>query len=145
MSEHDFRYALLNPVHNLTECRAITPGRYQVTGTGGSIRKGDILLVTLKGSRELSLRLTVEKIRYQLNPPGQWLAVANGPAFRELRIVEERLDCAACGKRLDMEVALDAALGKAAKLSAIAARLTEIGWQQQDGYCHCPACRKERP
>ena len=34
MVEHDFRYSLMNPQHTLTECRALTPGRYQVTGNG---------------------------------------------------------------------------------------------------------------
>ncbi len=38
MVEHDFRFNLLNPQHTLTECRALVPGRYQVTGNGGSIR-----------------------------------------------------------------------------------------------------------
>ena len=63
MAEHDFRYNLLNPEHTLIECRALAPGRYQVTGNGGSMRDGDSLLVTLKGSRDLSMRLTVDKVR----------------------------------------------------------------------------------
>ena len=37
MAEHDFRYSLLSPQHTLTECRALSPGHYQVTGNGGSI------------------------------------------------------------------------------------------------------------
>ena len=45
MVQHDFRYTLLNPAHTLNECRALSPGRYQVTGTGGSIQAGDELLV----------------------------------------------------------------------------------------------------
>jgi len=66
MVEHDFRYTLMNPQYTLTECRALVPGRYQVTGNGGSIRVGDALLVTLKGSKDLSMRLTVETV-----PPDQ--------------------------------------------------------------------------
>ena len=46
MAEHDFRYNLLNPEHTLIECRALAPGRYQVTGNGGSIQSGDTLLVS---------------------------------------------------------------------------------------------------
>ena len=63
MAEHDFRYTLLNPQHTLTECRAIAPGQYQVTGQGGSIKTGDTLQVTLKGSKTLSMRLHVSKVR----------------------------------------------------------------------------------
>ena len=51
MVEHDFRYTLFNPQHTLIECRALVPGRYQVTGNGGSIQKDDVLLVTLKAAR----------------------------------------------------------------------------------------------
>ncbi|MBC7211189.1 MAG: hypothetical protein H5U33_13460, partial [Pseudomonas sp.] len=80
MVEHDFRYTLFNPQHTLIECRALVPGRYQVTGNGGSIQKGDVLLVTLKGSKDLSMRLTVETVRHLINPHGQWVAVAQGPA-----------------------------------------------------------------
>lgn len=50
MAEHDFRYTLLNPAHTLTECRALAPGRYQVTGNGGSIRSGDVLIVTSRAA-----------------------------------------------------------------------------------------------
>ena len=51
MAEHDFRYSMLNPQHTLTECRTLAPGRYQVTGNGGSIHDRDELLVTIKGSK----------------------------------------------------------------------------------------------
>ena len=78
MVEHDFRYSLMNPQHTLTECRALVPGRYQVTGNGGSIRNNDVLVVTLKGAKDLSMRLTVETVRHLINPPGQWVAVASG-------------------------------------------------------------------
>ena len=46
MAEHDFRYTLMNPQHTLTECRALFPGQYQVTGKGGSIQVGDTLQVS---------------------------------------------------------------------------------------------------
>ncbi len=145
MPEHDFRYALLEPTHTLTECRALVPGRYQVTGTGGSVRVGDTLLVTLKGSRSLTQRLQVEKIRYLINPPGQWTAVASGPAFRELAILNWQVDCDACGKRIDLEFAVDAAKGEAARAPAAEARLSELGWSSQDGRHLCPACQGSQP
>ena len=143
MPEHDFRDTLLDPTHTLTECRALSPGRYQVTGTGGSLRAGDTLLVTLKGSRDLSQRLTVEKVRYLINPPGQWVAVANGPAFRELQILTWQVDCDACGKRLDFEFAVDASLGERARPAAADARIAELGWSGRDGQHLCPTCRKD--
>lgn len=144
MAEHDYRYTLLNPAHTLSECRALAPGRYQVTGTGGNIRVGDVLIVTLKGSRDLSQRLVIEKVRHLINPPGQWTAVASGPAFRELQILNWHVDCDSCAKRLAFEFAVDAALGESARMPAAEARIAELGWNNQDGRHLCPACNGER-
>lgn len=143
MAEHDFRYTLLNPAHTLTECRALAPGLYQVTGNGGSVQNGDSLLVTLKGSRELFMRLTVDKVRHLINPPGQWTAVAKGPAFRELAIHTWQVRCDACARELDFEFAVDASLGEPARQAAAQARIAELGWQANAGQHLCPNCQKE--
>ncbi|VXB81244.1 conserved hypothetical protein [Pseudomonas sp. 8AS] len=143
MAEHDFRYSLLAPQHTLTECRALSPGRYQVTGNGGSIQPGDTLLVTLKGSRSLTLRLLVEKVRHMITPPGQWLAVANGPAFRELTILNWQVNCNGCASQLDFEFAVDAALGEQARPAAAEARIRELGWHSHDGQHFCPRCTEK--
>ncbi|MDX1370576.1 hypothetical protein [Pseudomonas sp.] len=143
MAEHDFRYNLLNPEHTLIECRALAPGRYQVTGNGGSMRSGDSLLVTLKGSRELSMRLEVEKVRHLINPPGQWVAVAKGPVFGELAIFNWQVNCDGCAAQLDFEFAVDAAQGKKAQAPAAEARINALGWRSQNGKHLCPKCRKE--
>ena len=143
MTTHDFRYTLLNPQHTLTECRALAPGRYQVTGNGGAIQAGDTLLVTLKGSRELSMSLVVEKVRHLINPPGQWLAVASGPVFRELAIHNWQVDCDSCNTRIDLEFAVDASLGAKAQPAAAEQRLREIGWHSHEGRHYCPACKEK--
>ena len=112
MVEHDFRYTLMNPQHTLTECRALTPGRYQVTGNGGSIRANDLLLVTLKGSKDLSMRLTVETVRHLINPPGQWTAMTTGPVFGELAIHTWQVNCDSCDTVLEFEFAVETKLTK---------------------------------
>ena len=48
MAEHDFRYNLLNPAHTLNECRALSPGLYQVTGTGGSDHASRTTIVEIR-------------------------------------------------------------------------------------------------
>ncbi|WP_417661123.1 hypothetical protein [Pseudomonas sp.] len=143
MAEHDFRYSLLNPEHTLIECRAMAPGRYQVTGNGGSIKSGDSLIVTLKGSRDLSMRLQVEKVRHLINPPGQWVAVAIGPAFKELAIHNWQVTCDSCAKQIDIEFAVDSALGKKAQALAAQQRVNELGWQSKNERHTCPQCQKE--
>ena len=141
MVEHDFRYTLFNPQHTLIECRALVPGRYQVTGNGGSMQKDDVLLVTLKGSRDLSMRLTVESVRHLINPRGQWVAVASGPVFNELRILNWQVTCNACQAVLDFEFAVDAKLGNKARHPAANARIAELGWASRGEQHLCPACQ----
>ena len=82
MAEHDFRRTALNPSHTLIECRTLSAGLFQVTGQGGGVQPGDQLICTVKGSRDLPMRLVVDKIRYLINPPGQWTASARGPDLR---------------------------------------------------------------
>lgn len=142
MAEHDFRYSLLNPQHTLNECRALAPGRYQVTGNGGSILSGDTLLVTLKGSRDLCLRLEVDKVRRLISPPGRWVAVAKGPVFGELSILNWQVKCDSCTAVLDFEFAVDAALGKKAQAPAAQARIQELGWQTVATQHRCPKCQE---
>ena len=142
MAERDFRYSLLNPQHTLSECRALAPGRYQVTGNGGSILSGDTLLVTLKGSRDLCLRLQVEKVRRLISPPEQWVAVAKGPVFGELAILNWQVKCDSCPAELDFEFAVDVALGKKAQAPAAQARISELGWQAVAAQHRCPKCQE---
>ena len=129
MVEHDFRFSLLNPQHTLIECRALAPGLYQVTGNGGLIQSGDVLIVTLKGSKDLSMRLSVDKVRHLINPRGQWVAVTKGPAFGELAIHQWQVNCDACAKELKFEFAVDAKLGTKAQKPAASARIAELGWK----------------
>ena len=142
MVEHDFRYSLLNPQHTLIECRALAPGLYQVTGNGGSIQSGDVLIVTLKGSKDLSMRLSVDKVRHLINPRGQWVAVTKGPAFGELAIHQWQVNCDACAKELKFEFAVDAKLGVKAQKPAASARIAELGWSTEGSKHLCPQCQR---
>ena len=142
---HDYRYNLLNPAHTLIECRALSAGRYQVTGNGGSIHSGDQLLVTLKGSRDLFQQLTVDKVRHLISPPGQWVAVASGPVFTELSILNWKVNCDACGQQLDFEFAVDAALGEKARAPAAEQRIIELGWRNAKNQHYCPTCQEHSP
>lgn len=142
MVEHDFRYSLLNPQHTLIECRALAPGLYQVTGNGGSIQAGDVLIVSLKGSKTLSMRLSVDKVRHLINPRGQWVGVTKGPVFGELAIHEWQVNCDACAKELKFEFAVDAKLGTKAQKPAATARIAELGWSTEGSKHVCPQCQK---
>src|SRR5690606_10009641 len=77
--------------------------------------------------------------RHLINPPGQWVATATGPAFRELAIHNWKVNCDSCGTQLDFEFAVDASLGKAAQQPAAEARIAELGWGQAAQGHLCPA------
>jgi len=141
MTQHDFRQQQLKPKRTLIECRTVQPGRYQVTGTGDAIKVGDSLLVSLKGSRELSMQLHIEHIEYLINAPEQWTATASGPVFNELAIHQWQVQCDGCGSLLELEFAVDASLGQDALLPAAEARLTELGWQNRAGRHLCRHCQ----
>lgn len=143
MAEHDFRTHLLSTQHTLIECRAVKPGLYQLTGLGGQVRSGDSLLVTLRGSQDLSMTLTVDKVRHLINPPGQWTATASGPLFKELSIHRWQVHCNACNQAMEFEFAYDAALGEATREAAATARIEELGWRSQGARHLCPNCQKE--
>lgn len=143
MVEHDFRYNLLSPQHTLIECRSLATGLYQVTGNGGSIQNGDVLVVTLKGSKDLAMRLTVEKVRHLINPRGQWVAVAKGPVFGELSIHAWQVNCDGCAKELKFEFAVDAKLGAKAQKPAASARIAELGWRTEGSKHLCPTCQQK--
>ena len=106
------------------------------------MHSGDTLVVSLKGSKSLSMRLTVNKVRHLINPPGQWVAVATGPAFKELVIHTWQVQCDGCGSLLELEFAVDASLGKAAQKPAAEQRLVELGWENRDGRHLCRSCQK---
>ncbi len=136
MAEHDFRYTLLNPQHSLNECRTLTPGHYQLSGCGGSIQPNDSVLISLKGSRDLYMRLTLNKVRHLMQPPGSWIATATGPVFGELVVRQELVRCKSCDAELEFEFAYDAKQ-KGSQEQAIQQRLTELGWPERS----CSQCR----
>jgi hypothetical protein len=99
-------------------------------------------LVTLKGSKDLSMRLTVETVRHLINPPGQWTAMTTGPVFGELAIHTWQVNCDSCAKELSFEFAVDAKLGKAAEKPAATARIAELGWKAFGDKHLCPKCQE---
>ncbi|CBL47218.1 conserved hypothetical protein [gamma proteobacterium HdN1] len=141
MTEFDYRNDQLNPTHTITECRAIQPGHYQVTGVGERPEKGDRLLVSLRNGRDLHLTLDVESSRSLINPPGHWTLIAHGPAFRELMVHSWKVRCDHCDTELDFDFAVDASLGASAQIPAAQARIAELGWQVQENHHLCPQCQ----
>ncbi|MEW6312312.1 MAG: hypothetical protein AB1532_15495, partial [Pseudomonadota bacterium] len=59
-----------------------------------------------------------------------------------LAIHQWQVDCNGCGKRLDFEFAVDAALGEAAQAPAAEARIAELGWASRNGHHFCPTCKE---
>ena len=90
------------------------------------------------------MRLTVESVRHLINPRGQWVAVASGPIFNELEILNWKVKCNSCQAELDFEFAVDGKLGNKARQPAASARIAELGWASRGDQHLCPACQGAR-
>ena len=142
MAEHDFRRTALNPSHTLIECRTLSAGLFQVTGQGGGVQPGDQLICTVKGSRDLPMRLVVDKIRYLINPPGQWTASARGPDLRGQSVLGWSITCDECGREQPFEFLAADRDDLNARTTKAVARISELGWQPRGDNHLCPACAK---
>lgn len=142
MAEHDFRRTALNPSHTLIECRTLGAGLFQVTGQGGGVRSGDELICTVKGSKDLPMRLTVDKIRYLINPPGQWTASARGPDLRGQSVLGWSITCDECGREQPFEFLAADRDDLNARTTKAVARISELGWQPRGDNHLCPACAR---
>lgn len=142
MAEHDFRRTALNPSHTLIECRTLAAGLYQVTGQGGSIQPGDTLICTVKGSRDLPLPLQVSKVRYLINPAGQWTASASGPDLRGKVVLGWSIRCDQCAKEQAFEFLAEEKDGLPQRTAKAVQRISQLNWTPQGENHLCPKCSK---
>lgn len=142
MAEHDFRRTALNPSHTLIECRTLGPGLYQVTGQGGGVQPGDTLICTVKGSSDLPLPLSVGKVRYLINPPGQWTATATGPNLSGHSVLGWSITCDQCGKEQPFEFLVADKDDLSARTAKAVKRIGQLGWQPRGDNHLCPKCVK---
>ena len=145
MAEHDFRRTALNPSHTLIECRTLAPGLYQVTGQGGGIQPGDTLICTVKGSRDLPLPLQVAKVRYLINPPGQWTASASGPDLRNKQVLGWSIRCDECSKEQAFEFLAEEKDNLQQRTAHAVQRISQLGWTPRGSEHLCPRCSKAAP
>ena len=142
MAEHDFRRTALNPSHTLIECRTLSAGLYQVTGQGGSIQPGDTLICTVKGSRDLPLPLQVSKVRYLINPAGQWTASASGPDLRGKMVLGWSIRCDQCAKEQPFEFLAEEKDNLQQRTAKAVQRISEMNWTPLGENHLCPKCSK---
>lgn len=144
MAEHDFRRSSLNPAHTLIECRTLGAGRYQVTAQGGGVQPGDRLICTVKGSRDLPLALTIEKVRHLINPPGRWTATASGPDMRGKLVLGWSIRCDQCEREQPFEFLAEEQDNLDARTARAVSRIAELGWVPRGDNHLCPACARRQ-
>lgn len=140
MAEHDFRRTALNPSHTLIECRTLAGGLYQVTGQGGGLQPGDTLICTVKGSKDLPLPLVVGKVRYLINPPGQWTATASGPNLAGQMVLGWSIRCDECAKEQPFEFLAQEKDDLQARTAKAQQRIALLGWKPRGDNHLCPRC-----
>ncbi|MBV2133400.1 hypothetical protein KRX52_11425 [Pseudomonas sp. MAP12] len=138
MTDHDYRYDLLNPQYTPTGYSTLTPGPYQDIGNNCSIQAGDSLPIALKGNHDLSMRLAMAKVRHLIDQPDRWLAMVCGSELHELNIHTWPLSCDGCCMQFDLEFAGDGALSELALAPDAGARLADQGWHHCAGRHRSP-------
>ncbi len=103
-----------------------------------------MLICTVKGSRDLPLRLTVDKVRYLINPAGQWTATAKGPDLRGQAVLGWSITCDQCAREQAFEFLAAERDDLPARTQKAVARIAELGWQPQGDNHLCPACARKQ-
>lgn len=111
-------------------------GVFEVKWKGGKIEPGCSLLLPVKGSKQISLKMDVVKVDSLITPVGSWSAVCNGPKFKEFKLKNIEAKCDQCGSAYTLEFI---AYSDDDQQDALAA-MNLCGWQADSDKQYCPGC-----
>lgn len=111
-------------------------GRFEVKWKGLEVNVDDVLLLPIKGSKQISLKMRVLSITALINPQGAWSAECTGPAMKEFDLKNMKACCDACNKKYDLEFIAFRADDQQDAIDAMLMR----GWQATPEKQICPDC-----
>lgn len=112
------------------------PGVFEVKWKGAKVEIGHMLLLPVKGAKNTSLKMLVEKVDPLITPVGSWSAVCQGPVEREFNLKNIEANCDTCGKDYKLEFV---AYSNDDQKDALAA-LNMQGWRADAAAQICPNC-----
>jgi hypothetical protein len=141
-------YRKTSPNQRLAESRtllsfsSLAPGSFKAEGKGGGLTEGDVLYVSLKGSKTLSLPLVVAKISYLIEPADHWQAELHGEPFGQLKIHVWQVKCDVCQTTTPLEFVSRSEDSSDEQVFHAETRLVALGWKKSEGQHICPGCAK---
>lgn len=118
---------------------AIQPGFYEVKGHGALPEVGHALRVSVKGSRQLSLRFEIVKVESLIQPANAWTAHCEGPDIMSFNLREAKVTCDHCFKEYSVEF-----IEHSGDLSTDALEsMSQQGWMASPKAQVCPSCQQK--
>ena len=111
-------------------------GIFEVKGKGERPVLGSHLLLPVKGSKQLSLKMAVKEVSPLITPVGAWSATCNGPKQREFNLKNIQACCDECKENSELEFISFSGDDQA---DAVAA-LNLAGWDATVERQICPKC-----
>ncbi len=109
---------------------------YEVKGQGPLPKVASILLLPIKGAKNIALKLPIRSVEALITPDQAWLAVCDGPAVTEFNVRLAKISCDECRKPFDLEFI---EFSESTQQDALAGmRLS--GWQASEQKQVCPSC-----
>lgn len=112
-------------------------GVFEVKAKGVQPQVGDLLLLPVKGSKQLSLQLKVQGIEPLITPLGGWSAKCDGPAQAQFNVKFANINCDGCHAAYELEF-ID--YSGDSQLDAIAG-MNKQGWLATHEKQLCPQCK----
>ncbi len=111
-------------------------GVFEVKAKGPIAKEGDVLLLPVKGSKQLSMQLKVDTVEPLITPIGSWSAKCEGPAQAQFNVRFANITCDFCRQSYELEF-ID--FSGDTQVDAIAG-MNKQGWQATLEQQVCPKC-----
>ena len=111
-------------------------GVFEVKGKGEKPGIGSYLLLPVKGSRQLSLKMEVKAVSPLITPVGAWSATCDGPKQREFNLKNIQACCDECKENSELEFI---SFSGDDQTDAVAA-MNLAGWKATLQRQVCPKC-----
>lgn len=130
---------LANKSSVLLGVTSFTLGEFEVKAKGEAPECGDILLLPVKGSKQLSMQLNVVQVSPLITPIGGWNAKCEGPAQAQFDVRFAEITCDECKQAYALEFIDYSGDTQADAISGMNIQ----GWNANLEQQICPSCHSK--
>jgi hypothetical protein len=116
------------------------PSVFEVKYKGNQVSVGDSLLLPVKGAKNTSLKMKVEKVDPLITPIGSWSAVCIGPKYKEFDLKNIEASCDTCKQSYHLEFIAYSGDQQQDALNGMKMQ----GWDATLDSQVCPSCMHEK-